>query len=229
MKNLLSNIREQYSVYKAKRMLNKLSVNYKLPGSDVYHTPDAPEVEAREFHLVLIYDEMMLHRPEHSKIEYYVQEHAGRGTTRANVEAWIHEPTNKVLAFPAFHKQIKPVWMDQNGANPAPIKGDLFKIRSDALFILDKLMENTVWYNRFEVNTVSWLRKNYYSHLHSRTHTTQENPQYRKAWIYLANPQKANLISSYDGWRPLPMWPPRKREKGSCVYFHSYRGESSAA
>src|SRR5882672_8056117 len=97
------------------------------------------------------------------------------------------------------------------------------------LFILDKLMENTVWYNRFEVNTVSWLRKNYYSHLHSRTHTTQENPQYRKAWIYLANPQKANLISSYDGWRPLPMWPPRKREKGSCVYFHSYRGESSAA
>jgi len=39
--------------------------------------------------------------------------------------------------------------------NPAPIKGDLFKIRSDALFILDKLMENTVWYNRFEVNTVS--------------------------------------------------------------------------
>jgi len=26
-----------------------MSVNYKLPGSDVYHTPDAPEVEAREF------------------------------------------------------------------------------------------------------------------------------------------------------------------------------------
>jgi len=116
-------------------MLNKLSVNYKLPGSDVYHTPDAPEVEAREFHLVLIYDEMMLHRPEHSKIEYYVQEHAGRGTTRANVEAWIHEPTNKVLAFPAFHKQIKPVWMDQNGANPAPIKGDLFKIRFRCSFL----------------------------------------------------------------------------------------------
>lgn len=225
----LSRIGEIYQLHRANNTLRKISGEYKIPGTEIYHTPDAPAVGAKDFHLVLIYDEMMRGRPEHSKISWVFEGQQGQAITEENVEAWIQVNTNKVVAFHAFDKPAKPAWMDQTGANPSPIRGDLFKVSTRGIFILDKMLENTVKYQRFEVTAVSWLRKNYFSQMYGRTHTTEENPRYRKAWIYLANPDYWDEISTYTGWRPLTIWPPRKREKGDGIYFHSYRSNSSVA
>jgi hypothetical protein len=230
MRKLLSQIREKYNLHQTRKTLEQISNEYKIPGTDIYHTPDAPAVDAKDFHLVLVYDEMMQGKSEHFKIEYLIHgPPAGQGITEENVEAWINRTNNKVLAFNAFNKPSKPVWMDQTGANPSPIKGELFKVTARGIFILDKMLENTVQYQRFEVNTVSWLRKNYFSHIHNRTHTTDENPKHRKAWIYLAHPSKWGDLSRYNGWEPLTIWPPRKREKGDGIYFHSYRSKPLVA
>jgi hypothetical protein len=229
MRRLFGRIREKYCIQQAKRTLEQITREYKIPGTDIYHTPDAPAVDAKDFHLVLFYDEMMKGKSEHSKIDWVVQDEVGQGITQANVQAWVHEPTKKVLAFPAFDKEAKPAWMGQTGANPAPIKGDLFKIPTSGVFILDKMFENMINYQRFEVDTVSWLRKNYFSHTHNRTHTTVENPKHRKAWIYLANPDRWQDISTYDGWKPLTIYPPRNREKGSGVYYNASRRDQLVA
>lgn len=221
MRNLLSHVRDKYIKHRAKNTLEKITREYKIPGTNTYHTPDAPAVGAKDYHLVLFYDDMMLDRPEHFRIEHLIKGRAGQGTTTENVEAWVQNGTTKVLAFPAFHKVTKPAWMDQNGANPSPIKGDLFKFGWRDIFLLDKMFENTVLCNRVEVDTVSWLHKSYFSQIHGRTHTTQENPRYRKAWIYLANPVYWDDKITYDSWKPLTIWTPRKREKGEGIYFHN--------
>jgi len=229
MRKLFGRIREKYSIHAAKATLGKITQEYMIPGTDVYHTPDAPAVDARDLHLILLYDEKMKGKSEHSKIDWVVKEPAGQGITTVNVQAWVNERTKKVLAFPAFTKETKPSWMGQTGANPAPIKGELFTISSGGIFILDKMFENMINYRRFEVDTVTWLRKNYFSHVHNRTHTTHENPKYRKAWVYLANPEKWSDISMYDGWKPLTIWPPRNKEKGEGVYYHSSRSNPLVA
>jgi hypothetical protein len=226
MRKLLSRAREIYCLHQAKNTIKKISAEYKIPGTDIYHTPDAPIVDAKDFHPVLIYDQMMKDRSEYFKIkDLVVRGYSGEAITEENVEAWIHTNTRKVLAFPAFHKPTKPAWMDQTGANPAPIRGDLFKVSARGIFILDKMLENMVNYKRVEVNTVSWLRKNYFDHIKGRTHTTVENPKYQKAWIYLADPERWGGISIYEGWRPLNIYPPRKSEKGTAVYYNSDRNK----
>ena len=227
MRNILSRVREKYQIHQSKNTLKKISEEYQIPGTSIYHTPDAPIVDARDFHLVLVYDEMMKGRSEWNKIEPLVYGNPIQATTLENVEAWVHEQTNKVLAFSAFNKETKPVWQGQTGANPSPIKGELLKVTPGGVYILDKMLGNMINYHRVEVEVVSWLRKNYLSHFYSRTHTTPENPVRNKAWVYLANPEKGSEMSVYDGWKPLTIWRPHKREKGDGVYYHSHRSEAS--
>lgn len=226
----LKKLREKVSTHRAGQVLKQLSTNYKIPGTDIYHTPDAPAVEAKDACFVFIYDDMMRHRPQHGKIEYYVKEYGGRGITDINVEAYVNEETGQVAVFPPFGRKTPlPLWGKVNGhAQPSPIKGDLFLVEPSAIFALDKMLQNGLLCDRVEVTVTSWLKKNYFSLLYGREHVTPENPRRRRAWMYLTKPEKSEVDGGYSGWRPMSNFPPNKREKDRPIYFHSYRSRQLA-
>lgn len=212
-------IRRIHDTRKAKNIITDIRENFMINGA--FHTPDAPEIEAKVGHLVLFYDDMMKDRKEFSTISEYVHGHVGRAFANIAVEAYISTKTGKVIAF-LSNKDSVPTWANQVGAEAAPIRGDVYLVNPQAIFVLDKLFGNNVYCERVLVDCDRWRYKTYWSEFYNRTHKTPLNFNTIKAWIYLGIPEKWDIDGGYT-WKPLHIYRSRNKFKPDTYYFHSYR------
>jgi hypothetical protein len=126
------------------------------------NTPDSGELYEKDYHLVFFYDQLMSKRDEH----WLVKDHAlyngpdivtWRGFTVLNHGLWVHDLRSHKTAIPlSVTDADRKDWEDNNPtgsrrAPPAKVKGELYLVRPELLFLLDKDKQNGVEFERKRV------------------------------------------------------------------------------
>lgn len=217
-KSLLRKIKLRHDLNVGRKILEMQKPRWRHNGHGEWTTPDAPLIEAKDAHLVFLYD-----CKEWRSIKDLLSGFVGRAFTDINVEAFVSKKTGRVIAFPS-HNGAKPVWSDCQRNNPGcPIRGELWLVPSKTIFELDRFYGNRVQYMRTEIPCTGWRHKSYFSETHNRTHVTSDVPRPMKAWIYLGVPEEWDIDAGYN-WEPLRIRHSKNKEP-HAFYYHSYRSD----
>lgn len=156
-----------------------LSVWDWLQQSNEEFTPDIAKLERYKYQLIFVYDEMMFGHPQEEVLKPEATI-LSKAITKNGYTLWKRK----------LGKQSYPVALDQKFHNllKAPIKGELYRMRSKHFITLDSYKDNGVRYYRKRIDVVvPW--KEVVRHKKTNVVITRaERKTEIKAWMYIGIP-----------------------------------------
>jgi hypothetical protein len=199
-------------------------------------TPDKIQLERREYQPLFVYDNMVKGESEHNLIEGCYLATNGHGEshtpniyTKDKYELWMSNANKYPVAFKSEAPGATMATFQKVGQGPvksARIKGRLYKVRSDIMFVLDRHKKNGVEFLREKVDVLVPYRL-FNGTVSGFNRLSDEYVEDGKAWMYFGKSEFFEpLLDGGFLFSPLPIRqisPERKKTKAWDVdTFYAY-------
>lgn len=212
-----------------KNELEDLNVRFQLKAlnesarEETKHTHDLPDLLSTQRQPLFVCDDHMRHRSLHNGFGEYA-EFRGKAFTSVLFKGYLYQDKIPLFFFAQDKmNEIPPDWQDQTDAHPCVVRGEVFLVPSEVIYLLDKKYENEYNFIRKLVPIHIWRARVYVDFTKPGNRKVSPfSPIAGKAWMYCANQDYWNIDGGFN-YKPMTIFRSNKRYKPRQYYFHSLR------